>query len=385
MEGLYFQLNIKALALVFGLAVLLFFLRRWRKTFDVPHLSFSHLSSFSVGKGRASLNWLPPALLWSSLFSFSLAFTDPHLLLDRKWENSGMPTSPRDAGQPPPTEGIAIYLVLDRSGSMSDKVLARTPTGNRRYLSKIDLVKEMTSKFIQGDPAIGLAGRPDDLIGLIFFARAANVEAPLTLDHGAVLQQLAKYNVIGQMDLDGTGIGYALFKTANLIAATRRYSQELAQQGEAPAYSIKSSVIILLTDGLQDPNPLDKGKRLRNMDIPEAAAYIKEQGIRLYVVTVDPELSTEQYAPYRHILQRATESTGGKYFMVDSITNLDQIYKAIDQLEKSAIPVQYKEINKDDRPDLYKRISFYPYLIALGLLCLLASVLLETVFLRKVP
>jgi len=384
MEGVYFLLNLKALAAICGLGILLFFLLRWRKGFAVPHLVFSDLSNLLTGKGKASWSFLPTALLWTALGSFALAFIDPHFLLDRKWENTGSPTTPRDAGQPPPTEGIAIYLVLDRSGSMSDKVLARSPTGGRRQISKIDLVKNVTSKFIQGDPTLGLLGRPNDLIGLIFFARAANVESPLTLDHGLVLQQLSKYNVIGQMDLDGTGIGYALFKTANLIAATRRYSQELVQRGE-PAYSIKSSVIILLTDGLQDPNPLDKGKRLRNMDIPEAAAYIREQDIRLYVVLVDPELSTEKYTPYRHILQRATESTGGKTFMVEGVSNLDQIYHDIDQLEKSAIPVQFTEINKDERPDLYKRVSLYPYLIGLGLCCLLASILLETIFLRKIP
>jgi Ca-activated chloride channel family protein len=357
---------------------------RWRKGFEVPHLAFSDLSSFVTGKKQITWNWLPPALLWAALGSLALAFTDPHLFIDRKYESTGSPTMPRDAGQPPPTEGIAIYLVLDRSGSMYEKVLSRSPTGGRRQISKIDLVKEMTSKFIQGDPSIGLSGRPNDLIGLIFFARAANVETPLTLDHGVVLQQLSKYNIIGQMDQDGTGIGYALFKTANLIAATRRYSQELVQKGE-PAYSIKNSVIILLTDGLQDPNPLDKGKRLRNIDIPEAAAYIKEQGVRLYVVTVDPELSTEKYLPYRHILQRATESTGGRYFMLEGSNNLDQIYREIDRLEKSAIPVQFTEINKNERPDLYHRISFYPYLIVLGLICLFCSILLDTVLLRRIP
>jgi Ca-activated chloride channel family protein len=383
MNGVYFQISPLGCVAMAALGILLYFLHRRRSAFADPHLVYSDLRSLGNGNRKTAWASLPQNLLWVSLLSFATAFTDPHLLLDRKWETMGQPTTPRDAGQPPPTEGIAIYLVLDRSGSMSEEVIARSPSGGRRRISKINLVKEVTSKFIAGDPSIGLAGRPNDLIGLVFFARAANVEAPLTLEHGTVLQQLSKYNVIGQRDLDGTGIGYAIFKTANMIAATRRYSQELAHKGE-PAYTIKNSIIILLTDGLQDPNPLDKGKRLRNMDIPEAAEYAKEQGVRLYMVNVDPALGTEEFAPYRHIMQRAAELTGGKFYMVDSVSNLDKIYQDINQLEKSAIPEQL-EIDKNKRPDLYRRISFYPYLIAFGLLCLLASIMLNGLVLRRVP
>ena len=121
------------------------------------------------------------------------------------------------------------------------------------------------------------------------------------------------------------------------------------------------------------------------MDVPEAAAYAKELGVRLYTVNVDPNMDTEEFLPYRHIMQRASELTGGKFYMVNDTTNLEQIYREIDQLEKSALPPPPGVFEWENRPDLYRRLSFYPYLIALGLFFLFAAVMLESTMLRKVP
>jgi Ca-activated chloride channel family protein len=197
------------------------------------------------------------------------------------------------------------------------------------------------------------------------------------------LKELNAFNTVGERDQDGTSIGYAIYKAASLIAATRHYAEALAEKKE-PAYTIKSEVIILLTDGLQDPNPLDKGKRLRNMDVPEAALYAKSQGIHLYIVNVEPQLNDEQFAPYRHIMQKAAASSGGRFYMVDEKGNLDKIYHDIDQLEKGLIREPLSR-NKDQRPDLYRKISFYPYLTALAAACLLCYIFFETYFFRRVP
>ena len=360
------------------IAGLLFFLS-WqkKKNFPTPHLGFSNLTDFQVDKRAWRSSWanLAEKLLLGALFFFLLAFLDPRFLL--------MKDKPSEAPQGThlPTEGIAIYFVLDRSGSMVEEVPVL-----RKKERKIDLLKQVTTQFIQGDPKQGLLGRPNDMIGLIAFARGAQVLAPLTLDHQAILNQLTKFNVVGNREQDGTAIGHALFKAANLISATKYYAQEISGKGE-PAFTIKSYVIILVTDGLQDPNPLDKGKRLRNIDIPEAAAFIKEQGIRLYAVVIEPKLSTEEFAPYRRLMDRVTKLTGGKFYMMDGTSSLKKIYHEIDQLEKSVLPQQpeVQEIEKDKRPDLYERLSLSPYFLGIALLCLFAAFLLETVFLRKAP
>lgn len=363
-----FELDWKAAALLLLLGIAFYFLMRWKKGFVLPSLYFSHVTPF-VATLKTKGARLPEVLAFFSLLTFSLAFLDPHFF----FEKQETPDAIQD-----PTEGIAIYLILDQSGSMKEEVL--TAKGSMR---KVDLLKLVTKQFILGDSQQGLYGRPHDMIGLIYFARGAHVLSPLTLDHASVLSQLANFAPVAQRDQDGTSIGYAIYKTANMITATKHYAQELIDKGE-PAYTIKSTVMILITDGMQDPNPLDKGKRLRNMDIPEAAAYAKKQGIRLYIVNVEPKLSTEEYSANRNIMRRAAESTGGQFFMVDHTTSLEKIYQGIDSLEKSALPSPHT-FDKDLRPDLYERFSLFPYLIAISLMSLLASIALDTTILRRIP
>lgn len=373
MDGTFFSLDFKALVLTLLAGVAFYLLWRWGSAYASPSIAFPSLKDLEIGRGRARFEKLSRNLLWGTLLCFSLAFIDPHFLLNRPLAAQHLP---------PPTKGVGIYLVLDQSGSMKDQVLAKTSQGER-FLSKIDLVKEVTQEFIDGNAKLGLKGRPNDMMGLMFFARGAKVMSPLSLDHEGILKELQQFQPVKERDQDGTSLGYAIFKAANLMAATKHFSEELIKKGE-PAYTIKNNIVILLTDGLQDPNPLDKGKRLRNMDIPEAAANAKKLGVRLYLINVDPALNTEELAPYRHIMQRAAESTGGKFYMVDNVSNLQSIYKDIDGLEKSDLPVM-TEYDKDKRPDLYQRVSLYPYLIVCGLLLFILATLFETTILRRVP
>lgn len=370
LASVFSEIDLKA-AFVAGIVIVIFyFLTKWKKGFAEPALYFSEVKAL---ESHTTGQWaqMPRRLTLLALAFFLLAFIDPHLLIERR-EN--LTTNSHS-----PTEGLAIYLVLDQSGSMAEEVISARGT-----IKKVDLLKLVTKEFIEGDTKTGLSGRPNDLIGLIAFARGAHVLSPLTLDHAAVLSQLSTFAPVGTTEEDGTSIGYAIFKTASMIAATKHYAQELVQKGE-PAYTIKNTVMILITDGMQDPNPLDKGKRLRNMDIPEAAAYAKEQGIRLYIVNVEPKMAMEEYEPNRNIMQRAAETTGGKFFMVDYQTHLENIYRDIDTLEKSVLPENQQPFNKDQRPDLYRRLSFYPYLIAFGLLSLIISIALDSTILRRIP
>lgn len=367
-----FVIDYKLVLLAVAGAFLSFYLLNFKKRFAQPHLNFSDLKVFD-GNQTVFAHWagLPKWLMLSSLLLLSLAFLDPRLYTERPYDPANEPIKS-------PAEGIAIYLVLDQSGSMAEEISV-----GRNNRKKIDLLKQVTQQFISGNTQTGLKGRPNDMIGLIAFARGAHVLSPLTLDHAAILSELATFNPVGERDQDGTSIGYAIFKTANMIAATKHYAQELIDKGE-PAYTIKSNIMILITDGMQDPNPLDKGKRLRNMDIPEAAAYAKEQGIRLYIVNVEPKMALEEFTPHRHLMQRAAELTGGRFYMVDGTTYLEGIYREIDALEKSDLP-EPEVLNKDQRPDLYRRFSLHPYLIGLGMLLLLTSLLLESTLFRRVP
>lgn len=373
-----FGLDWNAFWIALFLLATFYFLYKKFLSVPTPHIKFSSLSLFAEGdtsNPKKRIYSIPAFLRYGALAFFFLAFLDPHFFIP-------LPPSGRQPLKEP-LEGIAIYLILDQSGSMEEKVEALLPDGSRGTISKIDLLKETTKSFVES--------RPNDMIGLIGFARGAQVLDPLTLDHQAILKQLTNLGIQTTKGQEGTSIGYAVYKTANLIAATRHYAQELIKEG-APAYTIKNSIMILVTDGVPEPNPLDAGKRLRNMTLPEAAEYAKRTGIRLYVVNIDPGFTRAEYEPFRKQMKQSTELTGGRFFMIGDGGSLSRIYQDIDALEKSKLPGEaelvqllQKKLNKDQLPGLYRRFSLYPYLIALGLLSLLLSIFFETTLLRKVP
>ena len=375
MDSFSFGWDFRALLGISALLFVAYILEKQKKSFSTPHLLFSSIKNFGKGSLKLKAAKLPTYLFISTLILFSLAFIDIHF-----FKAKGFSTDKENKEQVTPTEGIALYFILDQSGSMSEVVRSR----QHKEISKVDLLKEVTAKFIQGDPSINLFGRSNDMIGLIAFARSARVLSPLTLDHEAVLRALAHLAPVKTKDSDGTSIGYAIFKTANMIAATRKYANEMIKDNQ-PSYNIKNSVMILVTDGLQDPNPLDKGKRWRNMDFKEAAEYAKRQNIRLYIVNVEPSLSTENYAPYRHLMEKAAELTGGKFYEVDSSGNLEEIYREIDRLEKSVLPYPKENIDKINRPDLYTKFSFSNLFIVFGLLTFLVGLTLDMTLFRRVP
>lgn len=376
MKEFAFEIDYWALLIVLALLPIGYFLWKKKQSYADPTLFFSSLSQMiNPRKGRLKWRRTCDVLNGLGLLLFILAFLDPHFFVPKKR------TETEDNKKGIPTEGIAIYLLLDQSGSMGEDVVA-TINGKRENISKEDLLKRVTREFIVGNPQEGLEGRPDDLIGLVTFARVPQILSPLTLDHQEILKQLAHIQVIKNREDDGTAMGYAIFKTVNMIAATQHYAAELAQKGK-PSYAIKNSIIILVTDGLQDPSLLDKESRLRNMGLEEAAQAAKDNGIRLYLINIDPHTFSEELTPQRNQMERITQLTGGRLFIVNDPGDISQIYADINQIEKSSLPQQ--GLSKKDQPYLYQRISFYPYLISLGLLSMLLSVFLKTTLWRKAP
>lgn len=346
--------------LVWSFLTWLFF--RWTRKQQDPFWHFSSIASFPQAGTRTShLIWIP-RLFWVAWFLFLLAFLDVRVLVPLPPNSENKPF---DRGA---TEGIAIYLLIDQSGSMAESRGAQT---------KIAITKKVTKQFIEK--------RPTDLLGLVAFARAAHVLSPLTLDHQMILNELAKIEVVPSQDQDGTALGYAIFKTASLIAATKKFAADLSGKGK-PAYEIQNAIMVLLTDGVQDPNPLDKGKQWRNIEILDAAKYAKEQGVRLYVINIDPALASEEFAPHRRIMQKAAETTGGHFFMADTAQGLTTVLQEIDTIEKKPLPALGLEgESKEQRPDLFHRYSLYPWLIAAGLISLFMALCLDTSFLKRAP
>jgi len=369
MLDLSFSIDMKALALLVGFLVLVFLIGKALSHRVVPHLYFSQLSTLTPDQpsGRGYWVHLSSRLMPGAILLFALAFLDPHFLYHKATDDQ------HPLGSAEPKEGIGIYFDLDRSGSMKEKVEAMNSDGRWESISKIDVLKQVTHQFI--------ASHKDDLIGLIAFARVPEVLAPLTFDKEMLYSQLNDLMVVKKEEDDGTAIGYAMYKTAHLIAATRHFGQEL-NKDEKAAYDMKGAIIIVVTDGLQYPSPLDKGNRLRTLSLEDAADYAKSQGIKVYIINVDPQFeSNEELAPHRRLMERITQETGGQLFLVNEHQNLADIYKTIDKLEKTALfAVSATKIATPPH-----QFSLYPFLIALGMVLFLSAFVLDSTVLRKVP
>ena len=80
-------------------------------------------------------------------------------------------------------EGIAIEIVLDVSGSME----ALDFELDGQNVNRLEAVKHVITNFVLGSEDGKLAGRKDDLIGVVAFGGFADSKCPLTLDHGALV------------------------------------------------------------------------------------------------------------------------------------------------------------------------------------------------------
>src|SRR5262249_6758402 len=119
------------------------------------------------------------------------------------------------------TEGIAIEIIVDVSGSMGEKdfewpePLADSEKGKAakvpaKRISRLEAVKRVFRLFVQGGEAPGgehLDGRPGDLIGLVAFATRPQSACPLTLSHDVLLDMLKREEPRTLPDESRTNIG----------------------------------------------------------------------------------------------------------------------------------------------------------------------------------
>ncbi len=235
-------------------------------------------------------------------------------------------------------------------------------------MERIDVAKMVLKDFIAGDGA-ELKGRPNDLIGLITFARYADTLSPLTYSHDALVEIIDDVVVNERPNEDGTAYGDAV----SLAAARLRHLEE---NGEERGADVVSKAILLLTDGENNCG----------LHLPlEAAALAKKWGFRIYTISItDPPATTstvvngerfvqqEEISDAQKILKQMAEETGGIYRMAADYQTLLSIYEEIDRLEKSEIKsVSHLEISER-----------FPLFASIGLALLLAAISLRSTILR---
>jgi Ca-activated chloride channel family protein len=226
------------------------------------------------------------------------------------------------------SEGIAIVMVVDISGSMS--ALDLQLHGEPR--NRLDVVKHTFRNFVSG--ADSLNGRDGDLIGMVTFARYADSVSPLTLDHDTLLSLLDEISIVSLQEEDGTAIGEAIAMGVDRLR-------------DATA---KSRIMILLTDGANNAGETE----------PQQAAQIaKALGIKIYTIgtgtrgiapvpvrTQDGRRVMRQMRVFidEATLKEIASLTDGQYFRATDSETLAEIYRHIDQLEKSAnVAEQYQQ------------------------------------------
>lgn len=238
---------------------------------------------------------------------------------------------------PVTVEGIAIELVLDRSISMghNDFMIGGRPT------DRLDAVKYNVERFVLGADDDDLRGRPDDLIGLVVFARHADSICPPTLDHGHVIQALRQLRVANTHAEDGTAIGEG-------IALGVERLRELIERPADPSRRIRSTVMILLTDGENTTGEIDP---------LTAAELARTYGIRIYTIGAGGAFARAQRARAAGVpgtstraeetLREIAERTGGRFFLATNTDALGEIYAEIDRLERTETEQRQFRLEKD--------------------------------------
>ncbi|GAA4472253.1 VWA domain-containing protein [Novipirellula rosea] len=314
---------------------------------------------------RQRLAWLPEFLTLLALVAMIIALARPRVGREQTVIDS---------------EGIAMEMVVDRSGSM--QAMDFKIDGN--HVDRLTAIKNVAASFVKGDEEEadqnGIAGRASDLIGLITFAGFADAITPPTLDHAFLLEQLNRAEIVTQRREDGTAIGDAISLAVEKLQSLETGDKE----------SVKSKVIILMTDGENTAGEFDP---------IQAAELAQTMGIKIYTIGV----GTKGRAPFpsRHpftgeatvqwmdvnidedTLRKIAKTTGAEYFRATDTQSLEAIYEAIDELEKTKIEshqfTDYRELAV--QPFTWNAITFPP--IALCALCLIAaSVMVKYVLIR---
>ena len=244
----------------------------------LPSIYFPHTGQFM--KHSVSSSKLLLFLKWLGIIMLILTLMSP--VKDEPYEIE-------------PKDGYEIALILDASESMKAQGFDR----NNQSLTRFDAVKNIVSDFVKE--------RKNDNIGLVVFGAYSFIASPLTYDDN-ILNKIVSQLYIG-MAGKYTALNTSLAQGVNLLKMSKSTSK----------------VAILLTDGYSTPQ-VDK------IPLNIALDMAKKEGIKVYPIGVG---NSREYN--KRVLVKIAEETGGVAFGTSSASELKEVYKKIDELEKSEI------------------------------------------------
>jgi len=234
--------------------------------------------------------------------------------------------------------GIDLVISIDISGSMAERDLGPK--------SRLETAKDVVQEFI--------SSRSGDRIGLVAFAGEAVAASPLTQDYPVLLGLLGEVD-FGRID-GGTSLGNGLAKAVSLV-----------QEGHGATH-----VVILLTDGASTGGDIT----------PEQATRLAQSlRVRVYTIGLGALSATplDGRRRFRDLdepaLRRIADATAGAYFRASDETKLQEIYRTIDQMEKTAQGTQ-RVVQVQD---------LSAFVLLAGALLLMLELLLHNTIFRRAP
>jgi Ca-activated chloride channel family protein len=241
----------------------------------LPSLYFPHTASFVKNTTSKSKSLF--LLKWLAIVMMIIALMSP--VKDEPYELE-------------PKDGYEMALVLDASGSMKVRGFdVNSPTSTR-----FDVVKQIVMDFIDK--------RKNDNIGLVVFGTYSFIASPLTYDEN-ILKGIVKELHIGIAG-EYTALYQSLAQGVNLLKMS----------------DSKSKVIILLTDG----------HNTDNFSLDVALDMVKKEGVKVYPIGIGLPHEYNQ-----KVLMQIAKESGGEAFGAANASELEEVYKLIDKLEKSQI------------------------------------------------
>lgn len=270
------------------------------------------LSSFR-GSPLSFVRHLPVLLFFGGLAFFIVAFADPYLAFTE--ENLTV-------------RGQKIAILVDASGSMGQgeydfkaEILKLEKGGPQVFYSAVAAAESFVKLRMEGGHR--------DLVGFILFGNEAYVVTPFTPDY---------QNILTSISLVGEEKEYNRFpdKGTMIMRAMEQAMQLFRSFG---FINSSGNAIVLFSDG-EDSQVIWEGKSMTDI-----LASAQEGRIPVYFIRTRAPFYGNQYpdtyAGYDESWRKATEATGGKFYLANDEKVILQTIKEMDSDIKGEISTTY--------------------------------------------
>lgn len=268
-----------------------------------------------------------------------------------------------------PTEGVAIVIVLDVSGSMETEKAFQWQEGSAK-ISRREAARRAFHLFVAGGEApdgTRFEGRSTergtDAIGLVTFTNYPQPVCPPTLNHTVLLHILDDNRPVSIRD-EGSNVGDAIAQALIMLEKT----------------PFQRRAVILLSDGESNFDRVEKeGSPLKPRQAAQLAANMN---IRIYTIDTggDPPAGAKkdeikQREDGREVNRAVADLTKGKSFAANDGRQLLDVCRTIDSLERQPI-----------LSNAYRRYyELYPWFAGAALALIVAVFALELTVWRRLP